>query len=243
MWRKRGSGIMSNWRCISTILSTLLLTACSGTSRDLEDVINEYEYIRLVPASDVYSAGSLVFRETYDPSDTDPKNAAIGSLCIDEFAVDLYPVKPKKGASETVSLSRLSGAKIKVDGPSLGDILDVEAAAEASEAVSISIGNVSVEAYSLEDLRSIGDLLGPRCKEIVNENIESGNAYQIRETLTATIKVELKLKAGVSAELKQTAISELQGIGVTVDSGTTASVTGSALVYGIKWEQLTRKLR
>lgn len=228
---------------IYSLAILLLVSGCSNSSETIGKFINDYNFIQLVPASNIYQAGSIIYRENYNPSIENPKKTFIGSLCIDKYAVGRYPEKPRESSSVSRELSRLNNLKVNLDGPSIKDIFNLNFTAEASENVTLTISDLKVRVYSKEDLYRIRGLLGKECRRIINDNIEfHNNAYQVRETLTASVKFVVELKANVGANLKQSVLKELGSFGAVATTGSRNTVVGDGLVYGIKWDKIRRKL-
>lgn len=235
--------MIKNMKYVLFILSPIFLFGCNPSSDKIGKAINEYNFIQLVPASNIYKAGSIIHREKYDRSTEQPSRTFIGSLCNDKFAVDRYSEEPRESASETRQLSRLNNARFNVDALTLKKIFNLSTTAEAAETVNLKISDLKVSVYSKEDLFNIRALLNDGCRGIINKNIEiHDNAYQIRETLTASIKFSVKLKANIDAEAKLKVIKELGGIGAAVGIGSLTTVEGTGLVYGIKWDKIREKI-
>jgi hypothetical protein len=231
---------IKNALCLSGVI---LLASCNPSADKIGKVLNEYNFIQLVPASNIYKAGSIIHRENYDSSTEQPKRTFVGALCIDKFAVDRYSEKPRESASETRQLRRLNNVKFNVDAPTLKKVFDLSATADAAEAVSLKISDLKVSVYSKEDLFNIRALLNDGCRNIINTNItKHDNAYQIRETLTASIEFSVKFKANADADAKLKVIRELGSIGAVVETTNSNKVKGDGLVYGIKWDKIRTKL-
>jgi len=216
-----------------------LLTACKADVTLLEKILNDLNYVRLKPASNLYAPGNLVYRDTYDPRDSDPSSTFLGKLCNDKYSTDLYDTPPQTSPSDSTELSSKLAGSFSIEPETLLKLFGLNATAEASRTINVTLSDVSVKAYALDDLQIIRSNLGPVCRGILNKNIHvKKNAYQIEKTLTATVRFVLEFETEASASAKAKAIAELGKIGVVIESANKTEVNGTALVYGVKWLDL-----
>jgi len=205
----------------------------------LEKTINEYNYVRLKPASNLYVPGNLVYRENYDPEDGKPNSTFLGKLCNDKYSTDLYDTPPQSSPSESTELSNKLAGSFSIESDALTKIFGLHATAAVSKTVNVTLSDVSIEAYALDDLQLIRSNLRPVCRGILDRNIKvKKNAYQIQKTLTATVNFVFKFDTDASASAKAKAIAELGKVGVVVENANRTEVSGTALVYGVNWQNL-----
>lgn len=228
---------------IGALSGFVVLAGCHHedlSTAEVERILNSFDYIKLRLPSTTYNAGDLVHRVNYAPEVGMPSSTSLGHLCSPKFSTDKYNEEPIRSASESRKIFRNMSGKFSVSPGVLAEAFnfDLSATANAAKQLQVSLVNVEIHSFALDDLGRIRNSLGPVCTKYVQDNIVKGNAYQIERTLTATVKVEAQLDAGVSAELRALAIAELGELGVGVSSSNKATINGEALVYGIRWQPL-----
>lgn len=228
---------------LGALSGTLFVAACHheelGTA-DLEKALNAFDYIKLKLPSTTYQPGDLVFRANYSPEIARPASTSLGHLCSPKYSTDKYGEEPVESASESRQIFRRLGGEFSVSPGVLAEVLnfDLGATVSAAKELHLSLSNVQIHSYALDDLARIRRELGPDCTKFVQDNIATQNAYQVERTLTATVKVEAVIDAGVDASIQAKALAELAELGIAVNTANKATIEGEALVYGIRWVPL-----
>jgi hypothetical protein len=90
------------------------------------------------------------------------------------------------------------------------------------------------------------------CLDRVNRNIRNAdhplNAFQISQSLEATVDYDIAFKENLGADAELSIIKELKASSVGSISGdinceSGAHISGTAIIYGLRWEQLTEPLK
>lgn len=98
--------------------------------------------------------------------------------------------------------------------------------------VTLSFKNTEVQEYSLEDLQSIRNSLGPACTELLRKQKEARNAYQVMGALKADMEYKLTYKTGVSADVARLIRKELSAE-FGIDFEGQQGQVGTSLFYGL----------
>jgi len=228
-------------RGLVLVSASVLLSACQVTEDQLETYIRGKGFSILVPPSTLYRPGTLVYRENYDPKDMKPTRLSLGYLCNPEHSIDLY--KSKARESETLAQVTVTkfGGSISASVPALQKVVDLDGKVKAASSISANIYDAKIYAFAKDDLDSIRDLLGPRCRKIVNGNVPK-NAYQVLQVLQASIDINVVIDGGADAKAKAQFVGQLASLGFDVSAGQTASLKGKALFFGVQLEPITTPL-
>src|SRR4051812_33418206 len=148
------------------VIASVSLGACQVTEDQLETYIQSKGFSILVPPSNLYAPGALVYRSNYDPKDQKPTRLSLGFLCNPEHSIDLYKTKARH--SETLNQATVTnfGGSISAGVPALQKVVDLNAKLKAASSITANIYDANIYAFAKDDLDSIRDLLGPRCRKI-----------------------------------------------------------------------------
>ena len=201
-------------------------------------LLNRYNHIVIDPPNSTILPGSFVHRENYDPKDDFINSTQLGYLCTPEFSTDKINANPiVKNIQSNLFLR--SGRIVRLSKDSIRDDFGMPVTARYANSVIIRFKEKSILEYSIEDLEGISTNLGPICKQLVQDNIETDNAYQIKSIFRMSLRYEVKLKPNVSASIKERIINEIEDtIGTHEFSLNTAAVSGQVEVYGINWRKI-----
>jgi hypothetical protein len=228
-------------RLAVALAAALGLSACQDEGREMERIIAAYGFQRNVPPSTLYGPGTLVYRQNYDPRVQNPGSVQIDYLCTTRYSVDLYEHKPRISDTESRDVANKIGGSFNLGLPALRTIFNLTATAKAARSVTATISDAKIYTYAPDELSEIRSLLRPVCRDIVNRNIASSNAYQVLKVLEATVDLRVTFDASASAGLKVQAQKELLNAGFTLDPASDTLVTkGKALYYGVALLPLTR---
>lgn len=218
------------------LMLALPLAACQ-TDTTLTNVVSSYGFSRNLPPSTLYGPGSLVYRANFDPADTRMAEVRIDYLCTDRYSVALYPSPPRSSDTETQGLASQKGGSFALDLPALRSLFNVDLSANAAGSVVATIADTKILAYAPDELAEIRALLRPACRDSVQRNIKTNNAWQVAKVLQATVDLTVTLKAGASGSVKAEAVRKLVDAGFTLDAAnTTLTSKGKALYYGVRLE-------
>lgn len=225
--------------------AAVMLVGCNVSNEgDLQKLINQYGFSRNIPASILYGPGALVAREQYNPNEKwPPKSVQLTDLCTRKYSIARYNAQPNESPLESLAFGSTIAGSFTVGAPVLKSVFKLNATAKAARTVTVTISDAKVYSFSREDLHDIRRLLGPTCRSIVNENVAKKNAYQVVRVLQASLDFNVDLTANVSASAKAKVIKELVDAGFTLNpAGSTFSVKGKALYYGIVLEPVEKKV-
>jgi hypothetical protein len=217
--------------------TALLLAGCQISEDQLETWVKSKGFTVIDSPSRLYGPGSLVFRRNYNPNDTTAK-LTLGYLCNPEYSTVLYEKTPRESPTlEQVSVTNFGG-NISGGMPAISKIVDLNAKLKAASTIAAYISDVKIYAFGLDDLAAIKEPLGPRCRNLVNENVPK-NAFQVSQVLQATVDVRVQIDASADVTARAHLIRQLANLGFTVSGDQTASLKGQALFFGVQLEPIT----
>jgi len=232
------------------------LTGCyqPGQEVDIEQLIHQQQFIEIVPPTTAYKPGNFV---DYDPKDRAPDKVTLTYLCDprDLFTKDFNIQPPLEDQGESVNFHNLQGVKVSVK-PSWLKFVNLGISAGYAKEVKLTFKDVRLLQYPGDDLAMILDRIRRQqshwCLDIVNRNIRSAdhplNAFQISQSLEATVDYDIVFKENLGADAKLSIIKELEASSLGSISGdisfeSGAHISGAAIIYGLRWEQLTEPLK
>jgi hypothetical protein len=234
------------------------LSGCyqAGQAVDIEQLIHQQKFTEIVPPTTAYKPGNFVARTNYDPKDVNANTVTLTYLCDprDLFAnFDIQP--PLEDAGESVNFHNLQGVKVSVK-PGWLKFVNLGITAGYAKEVKLTFQNVRVLQYPGDDLDMIRDKIRRQqphwCLDRVNRNISNAdhplNAFQISQSLEATVDYDIVFKENLGADAELSIIKELKASSLGSISGNInfesgAHISGSAIIYGLRWEQLTEPLK
>jgi len=229
--------LRSHWFFLITV--AVALGGCQVSEDQLESWVKSQGYALIDPPSTLYSPGTLVYRTNYDPKkDANATKLTLGFLCDPDYSIALYAKQPR--SSPTVNQATVTnfGGTISAGIPALSRLLALNAKLKAASTITADIHDVNIYSFALDDLESIRDVLGPRCRKIVNANVPN-NAYQVSEVLQASVDVSVQIDGSASASAQALFLQQLGNLGFTVTAGQTATLKGKALFFGIRLMPIT----
>ncbi len=208
--------------------------ACNENSSSLDDVLKSYGFSKLVPPSQLYGPGGLVYRANYDPDDARMSAVRLGYLCRPEFSVERYTSKPMESLSESSQLSSKLEGTFDLGVPVLNQLLGLNISASAARSASVTVSNVKLYAYARDDLKAIRGLIGSDCKSILRANIKTNNAYQVEQVIQASVSIKIITAEQINASARSTLVRELGALGAVGEAGDVLQTRGEALFYGVR---------
>lgn len=224
------------------VLLGVLLAACQTTESEIEQAVKGYGFTFNIPPSTLYAPGTLVARLRYDPRDSDPKAVTLDFLCSPNFSVKLYKNPAQSSDTYWQATTRNFGGTLTGAVPVLQKVVDLNARLKAARSISATISDTRVHAYAPDDLASIRSGLGPECRNIVNKNIATQNAYQVSQVLEATVEITVELDTGADANAQVKFTTTLAQLGFAANYQNKNTLKGNALYYGIRLQPLTERL-
>lgn len=208
---------------LSALFLVSLVAACNSTTPT--EVLQKYGYGVHVPPSSLHGPGNLVYKRP-TPKDRS-EQLILGDICSPAYLK--LPPNLQRSSGEKIDFAR--NTSFEMDSAALRK-LGLDLAASYTRSVTLSFSNTEVLEYSLEDLQSIRNNLGPVCAEILEKQVEKGNAYQVVGAFKADLAYNIEYKGQLSIELQTKIQKELAAKFGIEFSGSEGHV-GSGLYYGL----------
>lgn len=215
------------------LLAAICLMGCKD---DPSAILKKYGYLSQVPPLTEHGPGNIVWKRGASKGSvfSSKNSVSLGYICDPRYVQ--FPNEPLSSATESTNISKAFGGNLSFTGLQLSQI-GISAAANLVDKVDLKIENVSVLEYPLDGLYQIRSKLGPICKEILQEQRQKKNAYQVISAVKADVSYSVSFKAGASAEAKTQLMNAL-GVKLGIDFSKDSSVVGKGLFYGVELKQL-----
>jgi hypothetical protein len=215
---------------------SLFIAGCTTPQVDwtaARNTVRQAGFSELALPSSGFGPGSLVTSVKGAGGLAPPLNLAY--ICSPNFTA---APEPMIDTAATAAVASAFNGGVRFEGAGLAG-LGLGVSTTYVDAVTLRFSNVKVEQNSLEDLYTIRQQLGPRCKALLREYQQIGVAYQTIKALRADVEYQASFKSGASAEAKNFVLEALKSkFGGSIEVTGESSLSGQGLYYGLVLEQV-----
>ncbi|ABR64925.1 hypothetical protein [Sinorhizobium medicae] len=220
-------------RSIFSSVLALVLVGCGQTdfvTYSPTTILAKYGYSIHVPPSSLHGPGNLVWKR--QAASSSENQLILGDICSPKFIA--FPDSLSRSSAESLDFSKNRDFKFTANGLKK---LGLQLSATYLSSVNISFKNTEVQEYSLEDLRSIRNSLGPVCSDLLERQRAKGNAYQVVGAFKADLEYKLTYKRAASAGIARLIQKELAAE-FGIDFEGQQRQVGKGLFYGLYLDTL-----